>query len=111
METPPPPHLADGAEGEAEGDAWPHPSFLQHHASTVQVEHVATLQLDGRRRRQRLREADHAHVVGVLLQGLLVPGTTAVQTRQALLLLQDTAARVAALQRLHTRLLGMGLLG
>ena len=100
-----PPYLADRTEGEAEGDAGSHPALLQHHASAVKVEDVATLQVDGGGGGQGLREADHAHVVSVLLQGPLVRGATPMETGQARVLIQDPTARVTALQDLGAGLL------
>ena len=62
-----PPYLADRTEREAKGDAGSHPALLQHHASAVKVEDMATLQVDGGGSGQGFREADHAHVVSILL--------------------------------------------
>lgn len=60
--------LADGTEREGERDARPGPALHQYGAAAVQVEHVAAVQLERGRARQRLRETDHAHVVRVLPQ-------------------------------------------
>ena len=102
-------YLADGAEGEAEGDARPDPALVQHGAGAVQVEDVSTLQHDGGRGGQRLREADHAHVVRVLPQRRLVGRPAPVQAGEASLLARDAPARVPALQGLGARVLGVGL--
>lgn len=61
-------HLADRAQGEAEGDSRPHPAFHQHMSAAVQMEHMTALQLNRRGAREGFGEADHAHVVGVLFQ-------------------------------------------
>jgi hypothetical protein len=38
-------YLADGAEREAECDAWAHPPLVQHITAAMQVEHVTTADL------------------------------------------------------------------
>lgn len=69
--------------------------------AAMQMEHVATLQLNRWCRRQSFREANHAHVVGVLLQ--VAVGQTPVQTGQASLLVADAAADVTARMNLAAR--------
>ena len=67
------------------------------------MEDVSALQLQRRRGRQRLREADHAHVVCVLLQlrtRVTVVATT-LQTGQTGALVPDAATHVATAQDLR----------
>lgn len=61
-------NLADRTQGESKGDPRANPLLRQHVLAAVQVKHVSALQLNGRRARQCLGEANHAHVVGVLLE-------------------------------------------
>ena len=60
---------------------------------------------------QGLGEADHAHVISVLLESTVtaVGAVTAVQTRQTRVLVSHAPTRMAARQRAHARVLCMHL--
>lgn len=80
--------------GKGERDPWAGPAFGEGALGAVFVEDVSAAQLDGGRACKRVREADHAHVVGVLLEAGLVGA--AVQTRQAGRFALHAATHVAA---------------
>lgn len=88
-------YFADGAQGEAKRDPRSDPALLQDVLAALLMEHVTALELNGGSSRQGLREADHAHVVSVLLQRPLL---AAVQTGQTRLFVSDAPAGVTTLQ-------------
>lgn len=99
-------HLADGTLRKPETNPRPVPPPGQNRLTAVEVKHVATVQLNGRSRREGLSEANHTHVVRVLRQlRLLRSAATAgltlgretllLQTWQTLFLVDDSTAQMA----------------
>lgn len=80
--------------GKGECDPWAGPAFGEGALGAVLVKDVSAAQLDGGRARERVRKADHAHVVRILLETRLVGA--AVQTGQARRLALHTSAHVSA---------------
>ena len=98
--------LADGTVPEAEGDPGPDPAILQDCGAALVVEDVSTAgKLDGGDGAEGLGEADHAHVIGILLESH--PRLAAVKAREADSLVLDAATEMAAGESLLTGELGV----
>ena len=63
--------LADGALTKTERDPRSDPSARQHGSTAMKVEDVITAEANSGRRRESLRETNHAHVVGVLFDAFI----------------------------------------
>ena len=92
--------LANGTISEAKRDSRSGPSFFQNFGTTLVMEYMAALELNGRNRPKGFGEANHAHVVGVLPQAR--GPRASVQTRQTICFVEDAAAKMSARENAGT---------
>ena len=92
--------LANGTISEAKRNSRSCPSFFQNFGTTLVMEYMAALELNGRNWPKGFGEANHAHVVGVLPQAR--GPRASVQTRQTICFVEDAAAKMSARENAGT---------